>query len=143
MNHFDFTGRLTRDPEVKTLQSGVMVANFTVAVDRPGTSKDNRITDFFDCEVWGGKDGPGRAGVIQKWFHKGDGIVASGVMTTRKYQDKDGHNRTAYTVRVNDFEFPMGRKGDAGQGAPQEHPAPGQAGKPAEFTQVDDGDLPF
>ena len=143
MNQFNFSGRITRDPECKTLQSGVMVANFTVAVDRPGTSKENRITDFFDCEVWGGKEGPGRAGVIQKWFHKGDGIVASGVMTTRKYQDKEGHNRVAFTIRVNDFEFPMGRNGNAGQSAPQEQPAQALNVKPEDFTTVDDKDLPF
>ncbi len=137
MNSITLSGRLTKEPEVKNTQSGVIVAHFPIAVDRPGTSRENRITDFFDCVVWGGKDGPGRAGVIEKWFHKGDGIVLRGVMQQRKWQDKDGNNRTSYEVKVDDFEFPMGKKGD-GAPAPQNN-----APIPQEMTAVSDDSLPF
>lgn len=140
MNSITLSGRLAKDPEVKTTQGGVSVANFSIAVDRPGMSKENRITDFFDCVAWGGKDGPGRAGVIGKWFHKGDGIVLRGVLQTRKWQDKDGNNRISYEVKVEDFEFPMGRKGDGAVAAPAPQ---NDAPTPKDFTPVNDGDLPF
>ena len=137
MNQFNFQGRMARDPELKKLDSGIHVCTFTLAIDRPGTSKENRITDFFDFEVWGKNDGtPGRAGAVAQYFHKGDGMVGTGVMTTRKYTDKDGKNRVAYTVRVSDYEFPAARKGDS-------QPAPAPAETPKDFTKVEDEQLPF
>lgn len=120
MNHIILSGRLTADPEIKKTQSGMDVCTFTMAVTRPGSKKDDNMTDFFNCNVWGGKDGPGRAGAVHQYFHKGDGITVDGVMTTRKYQDKDsGKNLTAYNVQVDRFEFPITRRQDgAGQTAP-------------------------
>ena len=138
MNSIFLSGRLTRDPEMKKTQSGIDVAHFSIAVDRPGTRKDNKQTDFFDCVQWGGKDGPGRAGVIQQYFHKGDGIDLRGVMQSRKYQDKDGNNRIAWEVSVQDFEWPISRRTETAQAQAD------QAGAvPQTFTPVDNGDLPF
>lgn len=140
MNSIFLSGRLTKDPEMKKTQSGIDVAHFSIAVDRPGTRKDNKQTDFFDCVQWGGKDGPGRAGVIQQYFHKGDGIDLRGVMQSRKYQDKDGNNRIAWEVIVQDFEFPISKRGD-GQGTqPQESAA---QSKSDSFTPVANEELPF
>ena len=140
MNNIQLTGRIVKDPDKRTTQSGVTVTNFTIAVDRPGTGKENKITDFFDCVAWGGKDGPGRAGAIAQYFHKGDGIVISrAVLQQKKWTDKDGNQRTGYDVTVYDWEFPMGRKPDNATQAPQTAEE-----RPANFTQVaaDDG-LPF
>ena len=117
MNKIFISGRLTRDPEMKKTQGGIDYCNLSVAVDRPGTSKENRITDFFNCTVWGGKDGPGRAGAVEKYFHKGDGITITGSMQGNTKEDGD-RKITYWSVRVEDFEFPLTRKGEAGQTAP-------------------------
>ena len=141
MNKIFLSGRLTADPEMRKTQSGVDVCNFTIAVPRPGTKREDNQSDFFRCVVWGGKDGPGRAGVIQKFFHKGDGIILNGVMQTNKYQDKEtGKNVTGYDVKVDDFEFPMARRQDT---APAAQPA--QAGTDnGGMVQVDESEpLPF
>lgn len=141
MNKIFLSGRLCNDPEMRKTQSGIDVTNFRLAVDRPGTRKENRLTDYFNCTVWGGKEGPGRAGVIQHFFHKGDGITINGPMTTREYQDKDtGKKITSYEVQVDDFEFPLNRKQDAAQPA-----QPTQAATaPAGFTPVESNEeLPF
>ena len=144
MNQFNFHGRIVKDPELKKLESGVHVCQFSLAIDRPGTNKENRITDFFDCEVWGKNDGtPGRAGVVAQYFHKGDGMIGNGVMTTRKYTDKDGKNRTAYTVRVNDFEFPIAKRGDAQTEQASAPAEPAKSDAIPQFTKVDTKDLPF
>jgi len=143
MNKIILSGRLADDPKMNKTVGGLDVCNFTLAVDRPGTKKENRVTDFFNITVWGNKEGPGAAGVIEKYFHKGDGINLSGVMTTRKYEEKDtGKNRTAYSVQMQDFEFPLYRKTDqSGNTAPA--PQSAQATAPSGYTEVNQEELPF
>lgn len=137
MNKCSFTGRFTRDPEIRKTQSGTPVANFSLAVDRPGTGKDTKVADFFDFIVWGGKDGPGRAGVIEKYFRKGDGIVINeAVAQMKKWTDKDGKQHTGVEFVVRDFEFPMGKRNDGQTGTAEK-------AKTQEPTPVQDEDLPF
>ena len=140
MNNIQLTGRLTKDPEMRNTKNGVSVTNFSIAVLRPGTSKENAITDFFDCVAWGGKDGPGRAGAIEKYFHKGDGIIISkAIMQQKKWTDNDGNVRTGYDVNVLDWEFPMSKKPDNAAQTPQTAEE-----RPANFTPVAaDDSLPF
>lgn len=142
MNKIFLSGRITKEPEMRKTQSGIDVLNFDLAVNRPGAKKDeNMPPDFFPCTVWGGKEGPGRAGVIQKFFHKGDGITVIGQMQSRKYQDKDsGKNVIAWSVVVEDFEFPLSRRQD-GQQTTQ---APAQQPADRGFVEVDSSEpLPF
>ena len=54
MNKIFLSGRLTADPEMRKTPGGVDVCNFTLAVDRPGTKKENKLTDFLHCTAWGG-----------------------------------------------------------------------------------------
>lgn len=142
MNKIFLSGRITKEPEMRKTQSGIDVLNFDLAVNRPGAKRDeNMPPDYFPCTVWGGKEGPGRAGVIQKFFHKGDGIIVIGHMQSRKYQDKDsGKNMTAWDVVMDDFEFPLSRKQDNGSAAPSEQaqPAPDRT-----FVEVPAEELPF
>ena len=135
MNKLFLSGRLTREPEMKKTQSGVDFCNISIAVQRPNTKKEDKLTDFFNCTIWGSKDGPGRAGVIQKYFHKGDGITLTGAMISHKYTDKDGKEQTGWTVNVDDFEFPMGKASTA----PQE---PKSEAKPVPIDTGEEG-LPF
>ena len=137
MNKCSFTGRLTRDPEMRQTQSGVPVLNFSLAVDRPGTNKDNRIADFLDFTVWGGKDGPGRAGVIEKYFHKGDAItITDATAQVKKWKDKAGNDRQSVEFVVRDFEFAMGKRVDRQTEQPADVPK-------ERLTEVNDADLPF
>ena len=89
-NNITLTGRLTADPELKTTPNGVSVCSFTLAVKRPRT-KD--ITDFIDCVVF--RQG---AEYIAKYGAKGNMVEATGALTTRKWQDKNGNNRVNYEV---------------------------------------------
>lgn len=53
MNKMSVIGRLTKDPELKTLDNGDKVANITLAVDRPYKDKEgNKITDFLPYSLW-------------------------------------------------------------------------------------------
>ena len=95
LNHIVIMGRLTRDPELRTTQSGVSVASFTVAVDRDFGGRDGgeRQTDFFDCSAW-----RQTGEFVSRNFRKGSMIVVSGRMQSRKYQDREGTNHTAWDV---------------------------------------------
>lgn len=102
MNNVSLVGRLTKDPEFKTTQSGLSVCRFTVAVDRP-YSKDQ--TDFINCVAW-----KKTAEFINNYFCKGQRIALTGSIQTGSYTDKDG--RTVYTtdINVNNVEFCERRK---------------------------------
>ncbi len=53
INRVILVGRLTRDPELRYTPSGVAVATFTLAVNRPFTNQQGeRETDFIQCVVW-------------------------------------------------------------------------------------------
>ena len=106
MNKCIFSGRMVRDPELRKTQGGIDVCDFTIAVDRPVTKKEDKVADFFRCTAWGSKDGPGKAGAIGRYLHKGDGITVEGVMTTERYQDKEtGKNVTSYKLMGNSKLF--------------------------------------
>lgn len=91
-------GRLTADPELKTTQNGKSVCSFKIAVDRG--FGDNKVTDFLTCVAW-----EQRAEFVSKYFAKGNEIRILGEINTRKWQDKNGNNRTEFEIRVNESAF--------------------------------------
>lgn len=91
-------GRLTAEPELKATPNGKSVCSFTMAVDRG--FGDNKATDFINCVAW-----EQRAEFISKYFNKGSEIRILGEINTRKWQDKNGNNRTAFEVRVQESGF--------------------------------------
>ena len=103
MNNVSLIGRLTKDPELKTTQSGLSVCRFTVAVDRP-YSKENQA-DFISCIAW-----RKTAEFIDSYFSKGQRIALTGSIQTGSYTDKDG--KTVYTtdINVNNVEFCESKK---------------------------------
>ena len=104
------TGRLCADPELKQTQSGVSVVTICIAVDRRYKSGEDRQADFINVTAW-----RSTADFIAKYFHKGDMIGLQGSIQTRKYQDKDGNNRTAVEVLAEQVHFVGGRKDSAPQ----------------------------
>lgn len=102
MNTVGITGRLTKDPELKTTQNGVSVCSYDLAVKRPRV-KD--VTDFIPCVSW--RQG---AEYLAKYGRKGDVVAVSGALTTRAWQDKNGNKRIAYEVTAETVELVGGRK---------------------------------
>ena len=92
MNNVILMGRLTKDPELKTTNSGLPVCRFTVAVDRYSKDGEDK-TDFISCVAW-----RGTAEFVDKYFSKGQRILLAGSIQTGSYTDKDG--RTVYTTDV-------------------------------------------
>ena len=94
-------GRITQDLELRTLSSGVSTLTFTIAVERNYTPKGaEKQTDFITCVAW-----RQNAEFISKYFGKGAMIAVEGSLQTRKYQDKNGANRTVTEVVVDNVSF--------------------------------------
>lgn len=128
-NNVGLIGRMTHDLELRKTNSDIPVVNFNLAVDRPGTSKENRITDFFDCVAW-----RQTAETIVKYFKKGDPIGIHGCLTMNE-REKDGQKIKKVEVQVDSFEFMPTRK-------QQEQSAQANDVIP-EPTPVDTENLPF
>jgi single-strand DNA-binding protein len=129
MNSINLTGNICNDLELKSTQSGKSVITVNLAVKRPFT-KDT--TDFIPLVVW-----EKNAEYLSRYGKKGSRVAVSGKLTTRKYQDKDGKNRTAFEVVCDNVEL-MDSKSEA-DSAPTFNPP-----KEPNYEEVDpDGDLPF
>ena len=93
MNKSVLVGRLTRDPETRTTQSGLTVTSFTLAVDRRfKNSAGEREADFIRCTAW-----RQTGEFIDKYFRKGSKLGVIGSIQTGSYE-KDG--RTVYTTEI-------------------------------------------
>lgn len=96
VNKVILVGRLGKDPDVRNLESGVSVANFTMAtseVFRDRTTGEKREnTEWHNIVLW-----RGLAEIAQKYLHKGDMVYIEGKLRTRSWE-KDGITR--YTTEV-------------------------------------------
>ena len=137
------SGRLTQDPELKTTPNGISVCSFSIAVERRFKSGEERQSDFINIVTWRSS-----AEFVSKYFKKGQMIAIRGSIQTRRYQDKDGNNRTAFEVVADDVQFAdfARREGDsAPAAAPAATPASYSNASAGDFTSIDDvdEDLPF
>lgn len=144
MNKVILVGRLARDPELRTTQSGVSVCSFTVACDRRFQKQgEERQADFINCIAW-----RQQADFICKFFTKGMRIALDGSIQTRSWDDNDGNKRYATEVVVDHAEFAQSKNEGMGGGfsapAPQSAPfAAAPSGDIDGFIPVEEEDLPF
>lgn len=163
LNRVILMGRLTRDPEIKQIPSGVPVTTFSLAVDKFTPQGQDKQADFFNIVAW-----RQTAEFVSKYFRKGQLVAVEGKLSSRKWTDKDGNNRTSVEVVADSVFFAEAKRDSYGGGnsggydpasynapsydeAPQ-YPAPSRAPQsPAPQTrsyaapQTDDSadDLPF
>ena len=140
MNKIILLGRLTKDPEVRYTQSGKVVTQFTLAVDRPYAAADGKQeADFIPVVIWGKS-----AELAGNSLGKGQRALVEGRVQIRSYDANDGAKRWVTEVIADRFEF-IERKADA-QPAPPAQPQ--QQPKRAEDwttmgSQVFDEEIPF
>ena len=101
MNKVILTGRLTRDPDIRTTSGGKKLAGFILAVQR-----DKEKADFIACQAW-----DKTADLIEAHVTKGQKIAVVGKITVSNYE-KDGEKKTSTTVIVSEVEF-LERKPEA------------------------------
>lgn len=100
MNQATVLGRLTRDPDIKVTQSGMTVARFTLAVDRPHKKGQQGVTDWIRCVAFGHT-----AEAIGNYVYKGQRLLVEGEIHTGSYTDKNGQKVNTTDVAVNHAEF--------------------------------------
>ena len=105
MNRVTLHGRVCKDPDVKTLQTGQTVARLTIAVDRYTKAVEERKADFINCVAWGNT-----AQFLAKYFQKGKEILAEGRIQTGRYTNQDGKKIYTTDVVLDRVEF-CGSKG--------------------------------
>lgn len=109
MNKCVLIGRLTRDPELRYTQTGLAVANFTLAVDRPFTGQGGkREADFVNCVAW-----KGQAEALAEHIGKGEQIAIEGRLQIRSYTDKNNVDRKVAEIVCNHVKFLGSRKDKA------------------------------
>lgn len=135
-----FIGRVGRDPELKYMPSGDAACNTSIAVGKKWKDKNSgemrEQTTWVPLSMWGKT-----AELFAKYAKKGSQIRVNGEFTTRKYNDKDGVERTATEIRVQDFQL-LGGKPEGAGGGQQQAPAPKQQASKADVPEMDD-DIPF
>lgn len=115
-NFVIIVGRLGQDPEIKYFESGSVKARFSIAVDR-GFSRENKVTDWFNVEVWGRT-----AEFVGEWIKKGSLISVSGQLDINRYTDQAGNPKEWLFIRAADVGF-VGSKRDNSAPMAQEVPA--------------------
>lgn len=134
------TGRLTADPELKTTANGIPVTTFSIAVNRNYRAGEEQQTDFINVVAW-----RQRAEFITKYFKKGNLIGIEGSIQTRRYQDKNGNNRTAFEVIVNNAQFVESKRDSSASPVAASEPASYSNADVSDFSEIGDmdDDLPF
>lgn len=110
VNHVILQGRLVKDIEVKTTQSGTPVTSFTIAVNRNFKDKDGKTeADFINCVAW-----RGTAEFMGKYmFSKGTELILEGSIQVRAYTDNGGAKRWVTEVIADKVHFCGAKKDDA------------------------------
>ncbi len=105
INSVTLVGRAGRDPEVKYFESGTVVANLTIAVNR--RNRDDE-PDWFNLEIWGKQ-----AQVAADYVKKGSLIGITGSFKLDSWKDRNtGEERRKPVVRVDRLEL-LGSKRDS------------------------------
>ncbi len=106
LNKVHLVGRCGRDPEVKYFESGKIVANFAIAVNR-NTSNRDEPPDWIDLELW-----DKTAEVAGNYVKKGSLIGVTGSLKFDRWNDRNsGEERQKAVVRVDKLEL-LGSKAD-------------------------------
>ena len=137
VNKVILVGNLGKDPEVRYLEGGTAVANFTIATSE--TYKDRNSgerktqTEWHNIVLW-----RGLAEVAEKYLKKGNQVYIEGKIRTRSWEDKDGNTR--YTTEIVGDNMTMLGRREEGERAQREAPVP--SGQNPDVQEEND-DLPF
>lgn len=142
VNKVILVGRLGKDPEVRHLENGATVANFSMATSETykdkTTGERKEITEWHNIVLW-----RGLADVASKYLHKGDMVYIEGKLRTRSWE-KD--NVTRYTTEVVGDNMTMLSPKSSGGGSSDYSPssATSTPGGNTDYKPSDSSDdLPF
>lgn len=135
-------GNLTRDPELRSLPSGMNVVNFSIATNRVFRDRDGKKqeqTDFHNVVVFGRQ-----ADTVNQYLKKGSGVFVEGRLQTRSWE-KEGQKMYRTEVVADRVQFGPRPGGGGRRDAEEQHePAPQQGGG-IEYPKddINPDDIPF
>ena len=113
LNLVNLVGRVGQDPDVKYFESGNVVCNVTLAVDRRTRNSDQ--PDWFRLEMWGKT-----AEIAANYVRKGSQIGVTGSLKLDHWKDRNtGADRSSPVIRVDRLDLLGSRRdqgGDSGSG---------------------------
>lgn len=129
-------GNVGRDPEVRHLEGGSAVANFTLATserfkDKNGATQD--ITEWHNIVCW-----RNLAELSEKYIRKGSQIFVEGKIRTRNWTDQTGNKRYTTEILADNIRL-LDKKGSQTAASPVEAQSAGFAME----SEPTDNDLPF
>ena len=143
VNKAILVGHVGNDPEVRHLDAGTPVANFSIATSESYKNKEGeRVTqtEWHNIVVW-----RGLAEVVEKYVHKGQQVYIEGRIRTRVWDDKDGNKRYTTEIVADSLQM-LGKKNDSESNPPS---TPSFQNKPETYNSVPasepepEDDLPF
>jgi single-strand DNA-binding protein len=145
VNKVILVGRLGKDPEVRNLDNGAVVANFSIATsesykDRT-TGEKKEVTEWHNIVLW-----RGLAEIAQKYLRKGDMVFIEGKLRTRSWEKEGVTRYTTEVVADNMTMLTPKTSGGGGSGMSSEYATERSSGEsmrsaPSSDTSTDD--LPF
>ena len=148
LNKIILVGRLVRDPELNTTNSGIAVCKFTVAVNRPYQKDKEKQADFINVTAW-----RGTAEFVSKYFSKGSVIIVEGKLQNNDYTDKEGIKHYSMQVMADGVNFGGSKSENTSQAESNSNAiaqtvegagTPIQIGDLNDFEEIlSDGEIPF
>lgn len=129
INKVILIGNLGAEPEVRYMPSGQAVANVRLATNESWRDKEtgeNQERTEWHAVVFFGK----LAEIVKEYLHKGSQVYVEGRIRTRKWQDRDGHDRYTTEIVANDMQM-LGGRGGGTTPMENEPPPPGEAQAPS------------
>ncbi|PXA06875.1 single-stranded DNA-binding protein, partial [Staphylococcus pseudintermedius] len=122
LNRVVLVGRLTKDPEFRTTQSGVEVATFTLAVNRNYKNKNGeQQADFINCIVF-----RKQAENVNNYLNKGNLAGVDGRLQSRSYENQEGRRIFVTEVICDSVQFLESKNNNQSNNQQQRGQAPAQ-----------------
>jgi len=140
VNKVIVVGNLGQDPETRYMPSGSAVTNLRIATNE--SWKDKQTGEQKDRTEWHSVAMFGRlAEIAAEYLRKGSQVYIEGKLRTRKWQDKDGHDRYTTEIIADEMQMLGSRSGG---GAPAMSDSPPPSAPPPKPSGDDfDDDIPF
>ena len=143
LNKVILIGRLGKDPEVRYMPNGEAVCNFSVATSeswKDSNGQKQERTEWHNITMY-----RRLAEIAGQYLKKGSQVYLEGKIQSRKYTDKNGAERTAYDIIVNEMKMfgSGGNDGQQAQSAQAETPTPPRRQAPDAPVEDVDSDIPF
>jgi single-strand DNA-binding protein len=143
INKVILLGNLGKDPEVRNLENGSIVAKFPLATSETYKNKNGEkieTTEWHNIVLW-----RGLAEIAEKFLRKGSKVYIEGKIRTRSYDDKDGNKKYITEIEGDNLLMLDGKpeRADGTDTSTNSGTTPTPTSIPSETSSEKDRDLPF